>query len=88
MSVIICNVNLFDAYQPIFKLDDDGHQTVLTYADTDELDEQIAAACYDNDITEVRIIGPTEYCNRVAQKISENNDTKYSNMILNIEVNP
>ena len=88
MPIIICDINLFDAYQPIYKLKEDGTSELLTYADTDELSKELAAVCYENDSSELRLIGPTDYCYRIAAAIGEIDSTKYSNMTLNIEVNP
>lgn len=88
MSIILCNVNLFDSYQPVFVYNPDGSSKLITYVDTDELPEGLASICYDNDSTELRLIGPADYCNTVAQKIGEIDSSKYSNMTLNIEVNP
>ena len=88
MPVIVCHINLFDAVQPIAKVGSGGEFEVIEYAATNDLIEQIPAACYSADTTEVRIFGPTDYCNMLAQQIAENDNSKYSNMSLNIEVNP
>ena len=88
MPLIICDINLFDACQPIFALKEDGTTQLLDYVDTDNLSEGLASFCYQHGSSELRLFGPGDYCNALAQKISEIDNVKYSNMTLNIEVNP
>ncbi len=86
MSVIYCDVNMFDNIQHIHIVDNQGNNTIVNCVQP-FLGNQIAELCYQQNINNIHLFGNQKYLQGIITDINYAYKLKYSNQDLNIEVN-
>ena len=90
MSLIYCNINLFDYNQDIYMMTDEGKKELICQVTTNEVSSAIAAASANHNIYNIKLYGAEEeYVKNIAENIIITSSLDYSEdqNPLRIEVN-
>lgn len=88
METIICNLNLFDMNQHIYKHSDDSKDFIsLIDVPMEELAKNIALQCYNLNIKNVHLYGDEFYLQPIVEDIKAFGKFNYSCDDINVEVN-
>ena len=88
MKQIVCRVNLFDARQTVYVLDDVKEDDVKTFQiDTPELGKQIAGLCDTYDVFDVYLDAQKDYAlNKIVPDIDINSGAKFAEKTINVHI--
>ena len=86
MPVIYCKINMFDAEQKIYIVDD-GQPQEVTSVDLKHLDGTIAALCYERNIYNVHLFGLRDFIIDVKKAINMTENLMFSQNRIEVEVN-
>jgi hypothetical protein len=81
----ICQVSLFAEEQSILFVKNDELIESFSYALKD-LKKAIVALCYEKDVYDVSLLGPTTYNQHIAEDIEREEKLKYSENKIKVEV--
>ena len=90
MSLIYCNINLFDYNQDIYMMTDEGKKELICQVTTNEVSDAIAAASANHNIYNIKLYGAEEeYVKNIAENIIITSSLDYNEdqNPLRIEVN-
>lgn len=86
MPLIYSIVDPFAVNQKVYLCTDDGRAKVIAMSNINEFKTTIPALCAEYHTNEVKLYGGTDYLTKIANSIQAENKIKYSQNILNIEV--
>lgn len=86
MQVIYCRINLFDADQTIYLIED-GEEKEIAKAPLEYLDGTLAALCHDRQVFDVHLFGLQDFVVDVAKKVNKTEDLMFSQNRIKVEVN-
>lgn len=86
MPLIYCTINLFDADQVIYMIQNNQEKEIAKVP-LDFLDKSLAGLCYSKNIYNIHLFGIDAFVNEIAEKINKYEELKYSNNKIKVEVN-
>lgn len=86
MPVIYCAINLFDADQVIYLIEE-NNQKEIAKTPLDYLDGTLAALCHDKEIYNVHLFGLEDFVIDIANKINKTEELMFSQNRIKVEVN-
>ena len=86
MPVIYCSINLFDADQKVFIIEN-GVEKEIAKAPLDYLDGALVSLCHDKDVYNIHLFGLESFVNDIATGISKTENAMFSQNKIKVEVN-
>lgn len=86
MSLIYCNINLFDSDQVIYMIQNNEEKEIAKVP-LDFLDKSLTGLCYNKNIFNIHLFGIDAFVNEIAEKINKYEELNYSNNKIKVEVN-
>lgn len=87
MPIICCYVNMFDATQNIYLVEENKAQELLASVETNKLCNSICSLCYAGSIFKVHLFGVTELVDSCACEILSAEKKLFSNNKIEISIN-
>lgn len=77
MSMIFCKISLFNIYQEVLFINEDGGQYSLGSVMLNDLADTLVENCYAHNVYHIQLAGG-KFCETIVDKIAEYNTTQYS----------
>jgi len=87
MQVILCNINLFDADQKVWLVDESSGQKEIARVPLDHLYKVLPDLCRDKNVYNVHLFGFTDIVNEVTQNLAKEEVRLYNENKIKVEVN-
>ena len=87
MPIIVCNLQMFSAYQTVYVYND-NYIMDMEMVGTEDLEKTISTLCDKYRAEEVRLYGLKSYLLPVAEQIQYYNAMLYNKTNVKVEVNP
>ena len=86
MPIIYCRINLFDADQTIYLIEEEN-QKELAKTQLEYLDGTLAALCHEKEVYSVHLFGLDDFVIDIANKINKTEELMFSQNKIKVEVN-